>query len=694
MRTMPDIENEKLNWEDFIGLDENQIEEKAKKILSMMTLKEKAEQMTGDKSIFAGFLQMAINYIKEGVPAGRNDRLGIPPIKFTDGPKGINIGNSTCFPVAIARGATWDVDLEQRIGDTMGIEARAHNASFFGGVCINVIRHPAWGRTQETYSEDPVLLGEFGSAVVSGVQSHKVMCNVKHYACNSMENVRFKVNVKIDERTLREVYLPHFKKCVDDGVASIMSAYNKVNGKYCGHNEVLLRDILKKDWNFKGFVLSDFFWGIRDGELAIKGGMDIEMPFRWKMDVKKVLRLVKNGKIKEEMLDEANIRILRQKIRFATKLDPSKYDLDKVACKEHVQLALEAARKSITLLKNENGILPLDRTTPQKILIVGKIAKMNNLGDSLSSKVNPPYVITALDGIKKAAGEKIEIIYDKGKKLKKLVTLAQTVDKVIFVVGLTDKDEGEYLPMRAGDRKRLEINKRDEKLINAVTEVNKNCIVVLEGGSAIITEAWREKVPAILMAWYPGMEGGTAIGEIVFGDVNPSGKLPLTFPKSQDQLPFYFIKAKEIEYGYYHGYKLLDRDNQEPAFAFGYGLSYTSYKYDKLQIDKPTIKKNEFITLSVDVTNTGEMDGEEIIQVYVGYKNSAVDRPVKDLKGFGKLQLKAGETKKFKKEIPAKDLAYYDVETSKWQIEELEYVIYVGPSSKKEDLLSTTFKII
>jgi len=647
----------------------------------MMTLKEKAEQMTGDKSIFFVFLQMAISYIKEGVPAGRNERLGIPPIKFTDGPKGINIGNSTCFPVAIARGATWDVDLERRIGDAMGIEARSHNASYFGGVCINLIRHPAWGRSQETYSEDPVLLGEFGSALVSGVQAHKVMCCAKHYACNSMENVRFKVNVKIDERTLREVYLPHFKKCVDDGVASIMSAYNSVDGKYCGHNEILLRDILKRDWDFKGFVLSDFFWGIRDAELAIKGGMDIEMPFRWKMNAKKVLRLIKNGIIKEELLDEANIRILRQKIKFATKPDPSKYNLDKVACKEHVQLALEAARKSITLLKNEKNILPLDRNTPKKIAIVGKIAKMNNLGDSLSSKVNPPYVITAL------------VIYDRGKKLKKLVTLAQSVDIVIFVVGLTDKDEGEYLLMRAGDRERLQIKKRDEKLINAVAEVNKNCIIILEGGSAIITEAWREKVPGILMAWYPGMEGGTAIGEILFGDVNPSGKLPLTFPKSEDQLPFYFIKAREIDYEYYHGYKLLERDAQEPAFAFGYGLSYTSFKYENIQIDKSTINKDESVTISIDVTNTGQMDGEEIIQVYVGYKNSSVDRPIKDLKGFGRIQLKAGETKTFKKEILAKDLAYYDIKTSKWQIEEIEYVIYVGPSSKNEDLLSTTFNI-
>ena len=690
---MANSTDDKINWEDLMGLNENQIEDKAKEILSKMTLKEKADQMTGDKSIFAGFLQMAINYIKEGVPAGRNDRLGIPPIKFTDGPKGINIGNSTCFPVAIARGATWDIDLERRIGDAIGIEARSHNASFFGGVCINLIRHPAWGRSQETYSEDPVLLGEFGSAIISGVQAHKVMCNAKHYACNSMENVRFKVNVKIDERTLREVYLPHFKKCVEDGVASIMSAYNRVNGKYCGHNEILLRDILKKDWNFKGFVISDFFWGIRDGELAIKGGMDIEMPFRWKMNVKKVLRLIKNGIISEELLDDANIRILRQKIKFATRSDPSKYNLDKVACKEHVQLALEAARKSITLLKNEKDMLPLDRNNPKKILVVGKIAKMDNLGDSLSSKVDPPYVITALDGIKKAAGEKIEIIYDRGKKLKNLVALAQTVDIVIFVVGLTDKDEGEYLLMRAGDRERLEIKKRDEKLINAVAHVNKNCIIILEGGSAIITEAWRENVPVILMAWYPGMEGGTAIGEILFGDVNPCGKLPLTFPKSQNQLPFYFIKAREIDYGYYHGYKLLDKDDQEPAFAFGFGLSYTSYKYENLRLDKSMIKKNESVSIKVDVTNTGQLDGEEIIQIYVGYKNSAVDRPKKDLKGFGRIQLKAGETKTFTKEILAKDLAYYDVDAGEWKVEVIEYLLHVGSSSKMDDLITTSFTI-
>ncbi|MFX1450974.1 MAG: beta-glucosidase [Promethearchaeota archaeon] len=682
----------KINWNKFIGLKNDEIEQKAQEILSMMTLKEKIEQMSGDAPLIRGMISMAKRYNEKPITARECKRLGIPAIKFSDGPRGVVMGNSTCFPVSMARGATWDLNLEERIGDVIGIEAKAQGANFFGGVCINLLRHPAWGRAQETYGEDTILLGAMGTALVKGVQKHIMAC-AKHFAANSIENSRLKVNVTFDsERTLREVYLPHFKKCVDAGVASIMSAYNKVNGEYCGHNSYLLRDILKNNWDFEGFVISDFLLGIRNGKAAVIGGLDIEMPFTWRMKPKKLLKLIKKGEISEELIDEAVLRILRQKIRFSKEQNPDLYNMDKVVCEEHTKLALEAALKSIVLLKNEQNLLPLDRKQIKKIAVIGRLANKSNIGDEGSSRVYPPYVITPYEGIKNAAKE-VEVLYDNGKNLKSAKDLAKNVDVVIIVAGFTHKDEGEILIFKGGDRNSLKLRSKDEKLISAIASVNQNVIVLLEGGSAIIIESWKTKVPAILMVWYPGMEGGNAIGKIIFGDFNPCGKLPLVIPKSSAHLPFFKSKTKAIEYGYYHGYKLMEKKGYKPAYPFGFGLSYTTFAYNNLKIDKDSINSQESINVSVDVTNTGKMDGGEIIQMYVGYINSSIDRPIKDLKGFGKLNLRAGETKTITLELKASDLAYYDAESHDWRIEEIKYVVYVGSSSRKEDLLSTTFMI-
>lgn len=685
--------SQKFEWRDFFGLSENDIEEKVKQFLSKMSLKQKARQMSGDKFILSGILPMAIRYNKNPIVAGEDKELGIPGIKFSDGPRGVVIGNSTCFPVSIARGASFDIKLEEEIGNIIGIEARAQGANYFGGVCINLIRHPSWGRSQETYGEDPFHLGEMGSALVRGTQKHVMAC-AKHYAANSMENSRFKVSVEIAERTLREVYLPHFKRCVDEGVASIMNAYNKVNGEYCGHNKHLLTDILKDDWQFKGFVITDFIRGIRKGKLAVKAGVDIEMPFNWKMMPSKLVKWVKKGIISEQDIDDSVMRILRQKIKFAKKEDENLYIKDKIACDEHIKVALEAARKSIVLLKNDNQILPINRKNIKKIAIFGKLADKANTGDHGSSRVYPPYVITPLEGIKKIAGHDIEVIYDKGKNIEKAKELAKSVDLVVIVVGFTHKEEGEYVLTHGGDRVNLNLKSRDEELISNIFKENDNCIVVLEAGSAVIMENWKNKVPAILMAWYPGMEGGTAIAEIIFGDINPCAKLPLTFPKSIDQLPYFKKDTKSIEYEYYHGYKLLEKNNQEPAFPFGFGLSYTSYSYKNLRLDNNSIGIEDEITVSVDISNTGKVSGEEIVQLYVGYENSSVDRSKKDLKGFGKLKLNPNQTKTLDLKLKAKDLAYYDIKSNEWIVEKGKYNVQVGASSKSVDLLTISFKIV
>ncbi|MFX1453705.1 MAG: beta-glucosidase, partial [Promethearchaeota archaeon] len=659
---------------------------KAKEILSIMTVEEKVWQMVGDMPAMPRY-----NHIP--IPAGVDESLGIPGMLFSDGPRGVVLGNSTCFPVSMARGATWDLDLEERIGNAIGIEAKAQGANYFGGVCINLLRHPAWGRAQETFGEDTFHLGAFGVALTNGVQKHIMAC-AKHYACNSMENMRFQVDVNIDERTLREVYLWHFKKCVEAGVASIMNAYNKVNGKYCGHNPHLLRDILKGDWNFNGFVITDFVLGIYDGKKAVNAGVDIEMPIAKCMRPKRLIKFLEKGAISIEQIDEAVLRILRLKLKFAHKGDPKVYSKEKICCKEHIQLALEAARKSIVLLKNEENILPLNRNDIKRIAVIGKLADTPNLGDHGSSRVYPPYVITPVEGIKKVAGDGIHVIYNDATDLKDAEKLAHQSDAVIIVVGYTHEDEGEFIVPEGGDRDSLRLHEEDEILISKIASANKRCIVIMEGGSATITEAWKDKVPAILMAWYPGMEGGTAIGVILFGDFNPCGKLPIVFPKSEDQLPFFDKHAESIEYGYYHGYKLMDKSGDLPAFPFGFGLSYTKYAYKNLRINKEEMTADGEIEISVDITNTGNMAGEEIAQLYVGYENSSIDRPVKDLKGFGKVSLAPGETKTLSIKLKAKDLAYYDINSKNWVIEKIEYILYLGPSSREEDLLKSYFKIL
>ncbi len=679
-----------------VPLNKEQVEDKAKRMLAQMSLEEKIKQMSGDAPLVRGLVGLFFAYNMRPIPAGENVRLSIPAIRFSDGPRGVVMNHSTCFPVTMARGASWDRALEERVGDAIGVEARSQGANLFAGVCINLLRHPAWGRAQETYGEDPYHLGEMGAALVRGVQRHVMAC-VKHFAANSIENTRYRVDVRISERTLREVYLSHFKRCVDEGAASVMSAYNKVNGHYCGHNSHLLRDILKKEWGFEGFVISDFVFGIRNGKAA-KAGLDIEMPLTIHFG-KKLMKLVRRGTVPEDVIDDAVLRILKQKIRFTQIGEPGRYGLQAVVSSEHKALAREAAQKSIVLLKNDcvagttKRILPIDVAHLNRIAIIGKLATKPNTGDKGSSMVRPPCVITPLEGIRAAVSRDCEVMYSDGRVINKAVDIARKADISVIIVGYTHRDEGEYMFTKGGDRDILTLKPHDETLILQTVIANPNTAVVLMGGSAIITESWRDKVPAILMAWYAGMEGGNALADILFGKVNPCAKLPCVFPKSEDQLPFFDKRARSIEYGYFHGYRLMDKQGQTPAFPFGFGISYTTYAYDNLQLDQNEINLDGTLRVSVDITNTGNIAGEEVAQLYVGYDGSRVERPFKELKGFSKVYLTPGETKRVRFALGAGQLAYYDELHSNWIVEPTQYTVYVGPSSRTQDLIRAEFRI-
>ena len=670
-------------------MTDDEIDVTVNKALDMMTLKEKVATMSGNN-----FYLLLLKDHKFGVrayPGGGVKRLSIPPFLFTDGPKGVVMPGSTCFPVSMARGASWDLILEEKVGEVMGKEVRAQGANLFGGVCINLLRHPSWGRAQETFGEDPFHIGEFGAAIIRGIQKHNVMATAKHYAANSIEYSRFKVNVQINERTLREVYLPHFKRCIEDGCATVMSAYNKVRGEYCGHNSYLLRDILKGEWGFDGFVHSDWMNGLRDTFKGISGGLDVEMP-RAKYYGRKLEKAVRLGKVPLNLVDDSVRRILRTTLKFTTKEDPQKYDSDVIGSDDHVLLACEVAEKSMVLLKNQDNLLPLNSNEMDTIAVIGPLADKKNTGDHGSSHVRQKKIITHLQGIKNSVGNKVKVIHNEGNDIDIAQQIAQSVDSVVVIVGYTYKDEGEYIPHISkglGDRINLGLKEVDIKLIDAVAKVNKKCVVVLVGGSAIIMEEWKEKVPSILMAWYSGMEGGHALANILFGKVNPSGKLPFTIPKDSAQLPYFDIYVDEIEYGYYHGYTLMEKEKIEPAFHFGFGLSYTEYAYKNLRV-KSTEEK---IVVNVDVSNIGAIAGEEIVQLYVGFENSSVDRPIKLLRGFKRVALNPNETKTVSIEVKKNDFAWYNPDNRVWEVENIEYAIYVGSSSKNEDLLTTQISL-
>jgi beta-glucosidase len=682
-------------------LDADEVEGYARKLLAEMTLEQKVLQMSGDSSHWDLIRMITIEkgkYNDRPITAGADTRLAIPPIGFSDGPRGVVMNQSTAFPVAMARGATWDRALQKRFGDVVGKEIRAQGGNLWGGACVNLLRHPSWGRAQETLGEDPYLLGELSVASVGAVQAHNVMGCAKHYALNSIEETRTTVDARVDERTLREVYLPHFRRLAEADVASFMSAYNKVNGDYSGESRYLLREILKEEWGYRGFVMSDFFMGVYDGVKAAKAGLDLEMP--WTVAYgKKLQASVERGEVPLDVIDEAVVRLLRRKIEYATRPDPMAYPPALVRAAEHAALAREIAEKGIVLLKNEGGLLPLDETALHSVAVVGRLADAPNLGDHGSSRVYPPDTVTVVEGLREVLGA-ARVVHDPGADLSSARAAAKAADAVVVVAGFDPSDEGEYIPQKpneaewGGDREDLALKPAERELILAMAAENPRTIVVLIGGATVTVEEWQEKAGAILMAFYPGEQGGAALARLLLGRVSPSGKLPFTVPKDAAQLPPFDNRAAAVEYGYYHGYTLAEKKGWEPRYPFGHGLSYTTFEYSNLAVDAEEVTADGVVQVSVDVANTGSRPGEEVVQLYVGFPGSMVDRPAKLLRGFEKVPLAPGETRCVTIPVAAKDLAYYDPAAKAWVVERLEYPVYVGASSREADLLAASFEVV
>jgi beta-glucosidase len=613
--------------------------EAARSLLDQLSDEEKLGLLDGDEPFWPGMPHMmGVGYNLEPIVAGAVERLGIPGIRFADGPRGAVIGHSTAFPVPMARGATWDPDLEERVGQAIGAEIAAQGGNYFGGVCVNLLRHPAWGRAQETYGEEPLLLGTMGRALARGAQRYVMAC-VKHYAANSMENARFTVDVRVDDRSLHEIYLPHFRMIVESGVASVMSAYNSVNGEWCGQNSVLLTDILRDEWGFTGFVVSDFIWGLRDATASLAAGLDVEMPFAQQRA---------HAVFAQADVDRSAFRILATQLRFAASVEPAP-SRDVVLGADHLALSRTVASRSMVLLRNE-GVLPFDAHSLRRVAVVGRLADVANTGDHGSSDVRAPSVVTPLQGLR-AALPAVEFVTDPSQ-----------ADAAVVVVGYTFEDEGEYVGSfnadlarlyppaddpnalddlaRAwdagpqsigGDRDSLRLHPGDEELIRQTVAVNPRTVVVVLAGAAV-TMPWAGDVPAVLLAWYPGMEGGTALADVLLGTAEPGGRLPFAIPADEADLPAFDKHATSVVYDRWYGQRKLDRDGVAAAFPLGFGLSYTQFTLDEVAV----VVAGDGLTVSATVANRGSRSGGHVVQVY-GFREG-VERV---LLGFQRVEVAA-----------------------------------------------------
>ncbi|MBQ2828548.1 MAG: glycoside hydrolase family 3 C-terminal domain-containing protein [Clostridia bacterium] len=661
------------------------LNEVAEKLLAEMTLKEKLRTMQGHAMgvTIKNTLTKGRYYNGEAYPAGGCKRLGIPPVLFTDGPRGVVMGKCTCFPVSMLRGAAFDDELEYEVGKVMAKEAAAHGANLFAGVCINLLRNPMWGRAQETYGEDPYLLGRMGVALTKAMQENGIIACPKHYALNSIEDLRFSVDAKADERTLHEVYLPHFKKCIDAGAMSIMGAYNKVNGTYCCENKELLTDILRDKWRFEGFTLSDFFYGIYDAARSVKAGMDMEMPYYFRYAF--LNNKLKKGELTEKDIDMSVMRILKALIK--TLPEYKTYPKSVILSDEHTSLARKVAGKGTVLLKNENKTLPIQNG--KKIAVVGRYANKVNVGDHGSSNVYSPYTVTAYEGLKNRFGENNVTVYN-GCDIVKAKEAVKDCEYIIACVGSDWLQEGEFLVNlgkvkkkpkgSGGDRADLRIPEEDVALIKALSETGKKLIVNIMGGSAYVIKDWSDLAGSILFSFYSGLEGGNALADVLSGDVNPGGKLPFTIAFNDSDYPSFLHigdEEREIDYSYYHGYTLFDKKGIEPQYPFGFGLSYTEFEIGDCSVSE---KENE-LEITATVKNIGVVDGDEVVQVYVGSENTEEDRPVKLLKGFKRVSVKTGETAEVKVSVDYDDIKFYDVQSGNWKLDK-NYTVYIGTSSR------------
>jgi beta-glucosidase len=679
---------------------------KVEALLKKMTLEEKINMVHASSSFTSG-----------GVP-----RLGIPEMVMSDGPHGVrpehgrdwaldnNVADSgTYLPTGVCLAATWNKDLGYQYGSVLGREAAFRGKDIILGPGINIIRSPLNGRNFEYQSEDPYLVSRMTVGYIKGVQDQGVSACVKHYVANNQETRRTSINVEMTERALREIYLPGFKAAVQEGgVNTVMGSYNKFRGEWATHNHYLMRHILKKEWNFKGLVMSDWnsvhsvmepVWYGTDLEMGTDLGM-LPNPNYGKFFMGDTLvSLVKNGVIAEYLLDEKVRRILT--VMYRTGMIEGKRKEGAYNTKEHRDVAAKVAEEGIVLLKNENNILPLNKNSIKSLAVIGLNATRTQAMGGGSSQVRPFYEITPLQGLQNIVGSSASIMYapgyniERGAKadqlsINKAAEAAAQSEIAILVGGWTHGYNYSVWSDNAydaedTDKPDMNLPFGQEELFDAVLKANPNTIIILMGGGPIDMSKWADRAKVIVQAWYPGMEGGNALAKILFGQLNPSGKLPMTFPKKLEDVPAHKIgeypgDSANVYYleGIYVGYRYYDTYNVEPQFAFGHGLSYTTFNYSNLKVQASGKKA----TVTFTIKNTGKIAGSETAQLYVKQDNPAIPRPEKELKSFEKVVLQPGQQKTITLTLNEDAFQYYNDAKSEWTMDKGSFQILVGSSSR------------
>lgn len=700
------------------------IEDRVEDALSRMTTEEKI-----------AIIHAQSKFSSAGVP-----RLGIPELWTDDGPHGVRPEvlwdewdqagwtNDSCiaFPALTALAATWDRDVSRLYGKSLGEEARYRKKDVILGPGVNIYRTPLNGRNFEYMGEDPYLAAKMVVPYIKGLQSNGVAACLKHFALNNNEVNRHTSNVIVDDRALYEIYLPAFKEAVDSGVWSVMGAYNLYKDQHLCHNQYILNDILKGEWGFDGAVISDW-GGTHDTEQAIHNGLDLEFG-SWTDGLSQgtnnaydnyylampYLKLIKAGKVGTKELDEKARRVLR--LMYRTVMDNNR-PYGSLCSPEHSEAARHIGEEGIVLLANRGNVLPMKLDGRKKVAVIGENAiKMMTVGGG-SSSLKAKYEISPLDGLRKRLAGKADVVYARGyvgdttgeyngvttgqnladdrtpeQLIAEAVDVAKDADYVIFVGGL-NKDN--HQDCEDSDRAGLELPYNQDAVIEALAAVNPNLVVVNISGNAVAMP-WVDKVPAIVQAWFLGSEGGNALASVLTGDVNPSGKLPMTFPARLSDVGAHAVgqypgtprndgsNIVDIEYreGIFVGYRWADKNKIQPLFPFGHGLSYTTFDYGKATIDKTEGSADDVFTVSIPVTNTGDRAGREIVQLYVSDLKTTLPRPVKELKGFKKISLEPGQTETVTFEISRDDLSYFDADKHAWVVDPGKFEALVGASSR------------
>lgn len=691
-----------------------QMEKRIEKLIKKMTLEEKVGLLHGNSKFYVA-----------GV-----ERLGIPEWSLSDGPHGVRAeinrhdwayagwtnDSASYFPTGTAFAAAWNPELAYRRGEVLGEEARWRKKDVLLGPGVNIIRSPLCGRNFEYMSEDPYMNSVLAVAYIKGLQSRDVACSVKHFAVNNQETNRTTVDVECSERALREIYLPAFKAAVQEGGAlTVMAAYNKFRGEFCAENNYLVRKILRNEWGFDGVYVTD--WGAAHSTVpSMEAGLDLEMgtlidKYEDWYYANPLIEAVKSGKIPMSLVDEKVGDVLRVMIKTNV-LDPKKrFGPGSMNTKEHQQATYDAAAEAIVLLKNQNNLLPLDFSSIKSLAVIGDNATRKHSNGGLSSEIKAVYEVTPLEALRAKWGDKVDIRFAQGYEklstfvegsnngqssgtfssktqesdalLKEAVEVARTSDVALLVCGLNHDYDTESF-----DRLNMDIPYGQVELIQEVVKANPRTIVVMIAGSPLNMAAVDICSPAIVWAWFNGMEGGNALVDVLSGKVNPSGKMPFTTPVSLDQSPAHALgnfPGRDLNVNYEEdilvGYRWFDTKGLPVVYPFGYGLSYTTFDYSNLNTDKETYDQADTIQATFTLTNTGDREGAEVAQLYVSDPVCSVMRPVKELKGFKKVFLKPGESRRITLDIPVSSLAFYSEAQSQFVVEPGEFILQLGASA-------------